>query len=1377
MSATRTSADSRPSDSLPSPVSPPLSPPAHLPKIIGGGSLIVAWQLKNKNVLVIGANKVAFTRVLFALDADAHVTVIAPPAQVQLAPEFLSLATSHKIHLSYKSPTREDLLQSDENESPSAVLVATDDDQLAVKVSKWCKDLGIPVNVANHPDLCDFWFTSSYRDGPIQIAVSTNGSGQSLANKIRNYIAQSLPKSLGSSLQKIKFLKESLDRLDSSQSHVVSRLNQICESWPIEALAHFDDSSVQSSSQPSSKNQGKIQLVGAGPGSVDLLTFGAIKAISQADVVISDKLVHSSILQFVTGELQVATRSQGKAVEDQKRLMDMTIAAAQAGKTVVRLKIGDPFLFGRGGEEILYFRKHGFEPEVLPGVSSAFAAPALANIPITHRGVADQVLIATGRSENGGFPEVPYFSPKRTTVFLMATNRIRQLVEILKLRGYPNALAACVVEKAYHPDQRWFYGVIENLADLIENEEVTSPTTIIIGNSVDVLNNVAKVESDAGLPKTVTEVATEDVINDLTIASPTSQSIHTTSKLASSDDEVLLPPSSLHDGSTVISSIALKTSDLIFVYPSLPTFAPHLGDHLLRLSQEDLEINIHSQVPSIHHMPTRPGALRTILGAAVSSSNITVLTASPGLSYMYSTIKKLAAQKLARKSTLVVHVGAASHVHSEEAVLDKDSDLDTPIEKFSDDFTSVHLLKSLPVPIFVSHSPQDSQYSSIVTFVISKIFSIPTIHVVDHIRTLFTPSDVSISLLPASVISKLISVLTSRLTQSSNVLGVTKQLMQLLGKLTRSTFAPFEYSGHPEPSTVIVTLGASFRAVETTIVTSPDLRVGAVNVRLLRPWSSEDLVEVLPKSVKRVAVLEVGEGNELYKDVIGSFNVIANEEVPEVVYGRVDPTEKLSPEGVLALFKELGRSSNVAEFVLSTKQVDSSMILGPPTRIAPLQSEVSLPSFLPSSYNKDLHLRLKLEAERHNAPVTSTHTITTALKQLLLSEVYNTSNPLRPDIAKPGSDSPYQRTYQVRLVENKRLTPHSYDRNVFHLELDVTGTGLKYDIGDALGIHGHNDSQEALDFLAFYNLNPDDIVSLPPTTSRTGTIHNTAKTEYRTIYQLFTQVLDLFGRPSKRFYEALAHHATAESEKQQLLHLISAEGAADFKSRVDETITYADILYEFPSAHPPLHYLVSMIPPIKPRHYSIASSQKMHPNSVNLLIVAVDWVTPKGKKRYGQCTRYLLTLKPDSLLTVSLKPSVMKLPPNHAQPVIMAGLGTGLAPHMAFIEERAFLKTQGHEVGPMVLYFGSRTRKAEYLYGELLELYQELGVVDLRLAFSRDLDENGGKKVYIQHRIREDMEQLAEMMLNKEGCFYLCGPGKFSFPLPFSNNFVMCSLF
>ncbi|KAL0941760.1 sulfite reductase flavoprotein component [Colletotrichum truncatum] len=376
-----------------------------------------------------------------------------------------------------------------------------------------------------------------------------------------------------------------------------------------------------------------------------------------------------------------------------------------------------------------------------------------------------------------------------------------------------------------------------------------------------------------------------------------------------------------------------------------------------------------------------------------------------------------------------------------------------------------------------------------------------------------------------------------------------------------------------------------------------------------------------------------------------------------------------------------------------------------------------------------------------------------AAKGLVFKEAYGTQATLRPELPV--------KTHTVTVKENRRLTPDTYDRNIFHIEFDLGDSGVTYNIGEALGIHAENDDDEVRAFIEWYGLDPEALVQV-------AAREDSAAFETRTVYQSLKQNIDVLGKPPKRFYEALAEFATDEKEKEILAGLGGQTGAEDFKKRTEvDTLTYVDILQEFPSARPSFHDLVRIISPLKRREYSIASAQAVTPNSVALMIVVVDWVDPRGRTRYGHATRYLSRLPVGAEVTVSVKPSVMKLPTSSKAPLIMAGLGTGLAPFRAFIQYRALQKARGEEIGSILLYLGSRHQREEYLYGEEWEAYLDAGVIThLGAAFSRDQPQ----KIYIQDRMRESMRDLVQSYIRDEGSFYLCGP---TWPVPDVTDVLM----
>lgn len=385
----------------------------------------------------------------------------------------------------------------------------------------------------------------------------------------------------------------------------------------------------------------------------------------------------------------------------------------------------------------------------------------------------------------------------------------------------------------------------------------------------------------------------------------------------------------------------------------------------------------------------------------------------------------------------------------------------------------------------------------------------------------------------------------------------------------------------------------------------------------------------------------------------------------------------------------------------------------------------------------------------HESP-TLLRTWQKAAKGLLFKEANGTEDLLRPDLPN--------KTFTVHVKENRRLTPLTYDRNIFHIEFDLGTSGLKYNIGEALGIHAENDHDEVMEFIKWYGLDPQEVVEVEAR-------DDSGRFENRTVYQSLMQNVDIFGRPPKKFYEALAEFCSDEEEKKNLLTLAGPEGYKEFQRRAEvDTVTYADVLLEFPSAHPSFHEIARIVAPMKRREYSIASCQAVTPTTVALMIVVVNWVDPRGRDRFGQATRYLHKLRVGEPITVSVKPSVMKLPEKSTQPIIMAGLGTGLAPFRAFVQHRAMEKAQGKEIGAVLLYMGSRHQREEYCYGEEWEAYQAAGVITLLgRAFSRDQPQ----KIYIQDRMRQTIDDIVKAYRKQEGSFYLCGP---TWPVPDVTN-------
>jgi uroporphyrin-III C-methyltransferase len=284
-------------------------------------------------------------------------------------------------------------------------------------------------------------------------------------------------------------------------------LSQICEYWPLRRLAAITDADIDTlfrefassnaskigptSTATPERKTGRIILAGSGPGNPDLLTRAAHKAILSADLILADKLVPAPILDLVPrrATVHIARKFPGNADRAQEELLEWGLEGLRAGKVVVRIKQGDPYIYGRGGEEYDFFRAHGFVPTVLPGITSALSAPLFAAIPATHRGVADQVLICTGTGRKGAPLDPPEFVASRTIVLLMSLHRLEALIESLVAKGYPADLPVAVLERASCPDQRVIRTTIQHVCAAVEEEGSRPPGLLVVGNACRVLSN------------------------------------------------------------------------------------------------------------------------------------------------------------------------------------------------------------------------------------------------------------------------------------------------------------------------------------------------------------------------------------------------------------------------------------------------------------------------------------------------------------------------------------------------------------------------------------------------------------------------------------------------------------------------------------------------------------------------------------------------------------------------------------------------------------------------------------------------------------------------------------------------------------------------
>lgn len=462
----------------------------------GGGSLMVAWRLEGRRVLVVGGGTVAAGRVRQALDADARVVVVAPILNAELR---------HRWSTGGMDWRPAEFADTD-LDAVDLVLACLDDHEESAHIASLARARRVPINCADHVDLCDFWFASAHREGPLQLALSTNGNGPAMGSRLVREIASALPRDIGTALSAFGRLRAQVRQVDPASTSSKRRMGwlaHVARTWAWDDLASLDDAAIERllaayvageaapdgppvvAEAPS--RPGRVRLVGAGPGNPDLLTIAARKALEEADLVLADRLVPPEILDLVSGELRIARKLPGRAQDAQDELDAWTIEAALAGRDVVRLKCGDPFVFGRGGEELVALAQHGLDAEVIPGVSSALAAPLSAGIPTTMRGYADRVMILTGQGRDGARVSMPTFDADTTYVFLMGVGRLETLAADLAATGFPAHWPAALVERATHPGQRSVRGTLDTLAQVARDASIAAPATLVIGRVVEAL--------------------------------------------------------------------------------------------------------------------------------------------------------------------------------------------------------------------------------------------------------------------------------------------------------------------------------------------------------------------------------------------------------------------------------------------------------------------------------------------------------------------------------------------------------------------------------------------------------------------------------------------------------------------------------------------------------------------------------------------------------------------------------------------------------------------------------------------------------------------------------------------------------------------------
>ncbi|EKT4523383.1 uroporphyrinogen-III C-methyltransferase [Pseudomonas putida] len=447
-------------------------------------------KLQGGRVLVVGGGEIALRKARLLADAGAALRVVAPDVDGQLA----ALAREGGGEVLVRGYQAGDL------DGCRLVIAATDDSGLNAQVSADAQARSLPVNVVDAPALCTVIFPAIVDRSPLVVAVSSGGDAPVLARLIRARLEAWIPAAYGELAglaarfrDKVKALYPNVNQRrgfweDVFQGPVAERqlAGQGSEAERL-LQAKVDGAAVQQG--------GEVYLVGAGPGDPDLLTFRALRLMQQADVVLYDRLVAPAIIEMCRRDAEriyVGKRRADHAVP-QEQINRLLVDLARQGKRVLRLKGGDPFIFGRGGEEIEELAEEGIPFQVVPGITAASGCSAYGGIPLTHRDYAQSVRFITGHLKDGtsNLPWQDLVAPAQTLVFYMGLVGLPTICAELIRHGRAASTPAALVQQGTTRHQRVFTGTLADLPELVARHEVHAPTLIIVGEVVQLRDKLA----------------------------------------------------------------------------------------------------------------------------------------------------------------------------------------------------------------------------------------------------------------------------------------------------------------------------------------------------------------------------------------------------------------------------------------------------------------------------------------------------------------------------------------------------------------------------------------------------------------------------------------------------------------------------------------------------------------------------------------------------------------------------------------------------------------------------------------------------------------------------------------------------------------------
>ncbi|HYL02570.1 MAG TPA: siroheme synthase CysG [Steroidobacteraceae bacterium] len=447
--------------------------------------LPVFLRLQGEPALVVGGGEVAARKLEWLLRAGARVTLVAPA----LAPglERRAAAGDFEHRAEPFAPAQLD--------GAALALAATDDAAVNAAVSRAARKRRIPVNVVDSPELSSFIFPAVVDRSPLVVAVSSGGTAPVLARRVRAQIEALLPERLGALARFMGARRDAVRRALAAFARRAFWERVVAGSTGSRVLAgdaagaesafrrELLTSRLSACAATSGSGLGEVYLIGAGPGDPDLLTLRALQLLQQADVILHDRLIPPAILERARRDAEriFVGKERGEHAQ-QARIHELLVRLAREGKRVARLKGGDPFVFGRGGEELEVLAAHGIPFIVVPGITAALGAAAASGIPLTQRGLAQSVTFVTGHAGADATLDWPALArAAQTVVFYMGVAQLPHIVERLLAAGAAPALPAALIEQATLPGQRVLRATLADIVALASRERVAAPALLIVG--------------------------------------------------------------------------------------------------------------------------------------------------------------------------------------------------------------------------------------------------------------------------------------------------------------------------------------------------------------------------------------------------------------------------------------------------------------------------------------------------------------------------------------------------------------------------------------------------------------------------------------------------------------------------------------------------------------------------------------------------------------------------------------------------------------------------------------------------------------------------------------------------------------------------------